>query len=190
LQDAAVNPRDNLSLPQLVRKIVLTASYGDWKHVDNCLRRYGVFAVNICMFPSGWNALHIAVCKGDEEMVRGLIAAGTRSVNADGLSLFKIIVLRFSMWLCCVAFEGARPNQAADADGWTPLMLACKYQVRLSYLICCQPNRRLTCKTLAAHQHRQVIDFSIEKSGSVDCRSDGRGRLVWHDSPHVGMREL
>ncbi len=40
------------------------------------LRRYGVLAIDLCMFPTGWNALHVAVAKGDADMTDGLLKAG------------------------------------------------------------------------------------------------------------------
>lgn len=38
--------------------------------------RFGTRTINICMFPSGWNVLHVAARKGDEQMVKGLVDAG------------------------------------------------------------------------------------------------------------------
>ena len=88
---------NDITVAGMVRDLVLTAAFGEWIHVDSYLRkyvgchslrstlrhdslwcccRYGVFAINICMCPCGWNALHTAAHKGDDVMVRGLLNAG------------------------------------------------------------------------------------------------------------------
>jgi hypothetical protein len=84
----------------MVTILVCGAWYGTATDVDSFLRKYGLFCVNMCWRPQGLNALHVAVITNKTDVVRLLL-----DVKAN-------------------------PNQAGEDDDWTPLLLACRYQVR------------------------------------------------------------
>jgi hypothetical protein len=86
----------------MVNMLCLAAWYGAASDVDSFLRKYGLFCLDMCSRPQGLNALHIAVVANKPDMVELLLTKAK-----------------------------ARPDVAADDDGWTPLLLACKYQVGL-----------------------------------------------------------
>jgi hypothetical protein len=91
---------ESLSVDDMVSMLVLSAWYGSSTDVDSFLRKYGLYCINMCMRPQGLNALHVAVIMDKPDMVRLLLSAS------------------------------ANPLQAAEDDGFTPLLLACRHQVR------------------------------------------------------------
>ncbi len=93
---------ESLSVENMVNMLCLAAWYGAASDVDSFLRKYGLFCLDMCSRPQGLNALHIAVVANKPDMVELLLTKAK-----------------------------ARPDVAADDDGWTPLLLACKYQVGL-----------------------------------------------------------